>query len=252
MPGVFGRRGEIVWKKAPFIGSGGRRDYDAYLGWGLLFPIYLTDAVHTWGWGRSGNQAKAIPLRRDPRFRRMAHLQDTGGPIAVLSGILFLPLCCSGMSVTWTLVTLVTFILSATTAFGSKFGRGRRDKNIRLMLGKHAWGSSDPATWHRSLLAGVVEPSRNGAATFAELVDAALDDGAYSTAMWAARICAAVEDRGHGEQLTDEILEIPAVREKLRRARSDPGSASREFGKVTLSTWVSGDLSAPVFTSDGD
>ncbi|MGE3809278.1 MAG: hypothetical protein AB7K24_31830, partial [Gemmataceae bacterium] len=90
---MFGRRGEVVWKKQPFVGGGGRRDYDAYLGWGFVAPFYLTVPIHTFGWGEEGDLARAIPLEKDSAFARRVYLTHWLIVLLILSGVGELPLC---------------------------------------------------------------------------------------------------------------------------------------------------------------
>jgi hypothetical protein len=246
---MFGRRGEVVWKKAAFLGGGGRRDYDAYRGFGLIFPLYLTQAVHCFGWGEQPNFAWAIPLRSDRDFATRALISDWCGPLCLLAGLAFLPLCCSGYSTVLTIIALAVLVLSATALLAVKLTAGSRDRDIRLILGRHDWGSSDPATWHEDLLEGVVKPQKKfGVPSFEELAEQLLEEGRWAEAMWAARLCAAVEDPTRGERLTDEILEQPKVAKKLARVRGNPRERKAAFGEsIPLSDWVSGNLDAPVF-----
>ncbi len=240
-----GRRGDIVWKKGKILGVS--RDYDTYQAVGILFPFFLTDLVHTFGWGEFTHAASAIPLRRDKGFTLSALAVDWCGPLMFLSGLCFLPLLCSGVSVPLTVLTGVTFLVSIAVVVPLLF-QGGRDRDIRLLLGKHAWGSSDPATWHPSLLEDVVDPRKAfHVRSFAELAERALEDRDWSRAMWAARLCVALEDEDRGEQLTDDILNSGSVWKKLRRVRSKPWERKKAFGPaIPLGTWVQGDIKAHV------
>jgi hypothetical protein len=118
----------------------------------------------------------------------------------------------------------------------------RRNKNIRYVLGRHEGGSSDPASWTEALLDTVPSPlelfkTKTHGSAVAGLVDA----GKFSQAMWAARLCMALEDRDKGEQLTDDILENLEVREALRQLKSQAGGKSFRLAPAvsvdTLQLW---------------
>jgi hypothetical protein len=59
--------------------------------------------------------------------------------------------------------------------------------------------------------------------------------------MWAARLFTALEDRTKGEQLNDDILANPAVREALGRLKSQAGGKSFQLTPAvsidTLQLW---------------
>jgi hypothetical protein len=94
----------------------------------------------------------------------------------------------------------------------------QRARRIRRVLGRHELGSSDPALWHPEVIEGAgVAPGMFGASRYAEAAPRLLAAGEFSRAMFAARLCAAVEERTRGEELTDQILADPRVREALAR-----------------------------------
>lgn len=98
-----------------------------------------------------------------------------------------------------------------------------RNRHIRLLLGRHHLGSSDPASWRpRRFEDGVRPEALYGTTTFADAVPKLLSDKEWSRAMWAARLCVALEDTPLGERLTDEVLERPEVRRVLARLEADP------------------------------
>ena len=99
----------------------------------------------------------------------------------------------------------------------------RRTRAVRQLLGRHCYGSSDPATWQRQHFAETPDPrALYGTATYAEAVPELLKRGEYSRAMWAARLTAALEDPYVGEELTDAVLADPGVQEALRVVRAFP------------------------------
>jgi hypothetical protein len=101
-----------------------------------------------------------------------------------------------------------------------------RARDVRLLLGRHRLGSSDPATWTaelRSLLAPA--PSWFGTSTFALAVEPLLQQSRFCEAMWAARL-AVLEDPRQGADLTERVLRDPRVAELLSALRRDPASSA--------------------------
>lgn len=117
------------------------------------------------------------------------------------------------------------------TAGGLAFATAahRRSQRIRRAVGLHAGGTSDPADWLAESLRDAPPPARFGApvlrapATYEAAVGPLLAEGRAREAMWAARLCTALEDRIRGESLTDVILATPSVRVVLleRPAQGD-------------------------------
>ena len=103
----------------------------------------------------------------------------------------------------------------------------QRHRDIRLLLGRHVYGSSDPAFWTRKILRDVRPPQQSFChATFAAAVPALLAEGDLERAMFAARLSTALESRRAGEELTDRILREPKVKAALERIRPDPALRS--------------------------
>jgi hypothetical protein len=248
---MIGRRGDILWEKPTFLGKGGKRDYDCYQGWQVILPIYPVTLIHTFGWQYDSRTAKAIPLRDDPGFARRAVIRDWSGVLAVLAGIAILPVMCSGVSIVLTVVTLAVLVLAIVGFVATS--SGSRDRDIRLVLGRHAWGSSDPATWDEDLQARIVDPNEKlGVESFSQLAEDFIGKGKWTEAMWAARLCVAAEDATMGEKLTDEILGHPKVIERLKHLRRHPEEQTDTFGKTPpLSRWVNGNLKEVVFEVSG-
>jgi hypothetical protein len=88
-------------------------------------------------------------------------------------------------------------------------------------------GRSDPVTWTDDLLA-LVAPAKTwfGAATFAQASELLRAQRKVSEAMWAARLCAALEDPQQGRELTDRVLRDPAAKAELARLRASPAPPS--------------------------
>jgi hypothetical protein len=125
----------------------------------------------------------------------------------------------------------------------------RRERDIRLLLGTHPWGSSDPAYWHTDLLGDLADPYEVfGVDTFAELGRQSLASRNWGRAMWAARLCAAQEDVALGEELTSTILNEPEVQGKLREVRKEPLRRHMVFGDPEpFTSWVRADPELQVF-----
>jgi hypothetical protein len=100
-----------------------------------------------------------------------------------------------------------------------------RTKKIRRLIGRHARGSSDPATWTQEDLEAVPDcQAMFGYPHYQEAVDAMLDKVDLRGAMWAARLCLVKEDPLRGEQLTAQVLRHPEVRRVLPMAEDNPAA----------------------------
>lgn len=110
-------------------------------------------------------------------------------------------------------------------------GTEPRIRSIRLILGQHQLGSSDPATWTGPVLE-LVDPPQSlfSTTTFKEAVEPSLNSGAYATAMWAARLSTALEDPTEGERLTDLVLNHPNVVKALEVLEEEPHKWAEEMG----------------------
>jgi hypothetical protein len=99
--------------------------------------------------------------------------------------------------------------------------RTTRTRKIRLLLGRHGLGNSDPATWLEDTWKQAVTGPKEmfGADTFAQAVEMLLGRGDLRRAVWAARLSTACEDPSRGEALTDAVLNHPAVPDALEQIR---------------------------------
>jgi hypothetical protein len=100
--------------------------------------------------------------------------------------------------------------------------RADRPSKIRILLGPHSFGTSDPATWlddtvARSIISSLEESL--GAESFSQAAEQFLKRQDFRSAMWAARVSTVCEDRGRGERLTDQILNHPRASEALEKIR---------------------------------
>ncbi len=247
---VAGRRGEVVWKGS-FTGIGQQLTYDTWqVRFGLVVPFALGDAVHVWDipLTKIGVPCKAIRLRPDPDFKRRTLTANWIGLGATLGGIALF-LAALGLFVKLEFAPAAAALVGAGVVGGLGFWLTRppadeaRHRAIRLLLGFHEWGTSDPATWADELVAEVAAPEAAlGVPSFAALAEKERAAGRWGEAMWAARLCVAVEAEATGQALTDAILGEPEVIDRLRRVRRRPDTRDQEFGPAPgLSKWVTGD-----------
>lgn len=96
----------------------------------------------------------------------------------------------------------------------------RRQRDIRLLLGLHRRGSSDPTMWPEDEL-GTLNSAQAmfGTSTYADAVHQLLLAEAWTGAMWAARLTAARENGKTGEALTAEVLGHPGTQKALQNYR---------------------------------
>jgi hypothetical protein len=197
---------------------------------------------------RFGGPCKAIRLRPDRDFRR----RTLTGPWVVWAAILgfgALFVGALGLFVNLLFVPAAAVFAAAMVVAGLGFWLTRwpadetRHRGIRLLLGRHEWGGSDPATWSEELVAEVVNPKAEfGVESYAALAVQERKAGRLGKAMWAARLCAAIEDEAQGEELTDAILTEAEEAGQLRRVRRRPGDRDKEFGPAPgLEKWVNCD-----------
>jgi hypothetical protein len=113
------------------------------------------------------------------------------------------------------------FVLS-TISLLSLRSKNIRNRDIRLILGRHQLGSSDPAMWTEEVFANI-KPSTQLFGTDSELEAGrkALNEGRFAQAMLAARLAVA-KGESLSEDLTDEILQDARVRENIHKVRKKP------------------------------
>jgi hypothetical protein len=87
-------------------------------------------------------------------------------------------------------------------------------------------GNCDPANLIDEMLHEMAGEPRvaYGTETFADAVDVMLRRGSFARAMWAARVCAALENHQEGESLTQRILNDREVAEALAQVRKKAAS----------------------------
>lgn len=240
-----GRRGEITWPLGAHSKSS--RCYDAFVvDSGFMLPFKLGELVHVWYVATPPKgEWQAIRLRPDPGFRRRVML----GKWCTALGILFLaagaPLWLfvhtfAGPGASF--VGAILLIAGIVNMFaGSK--ENARTRDIRLILGKHVWGSSDPGLWPKSIRPMIADAKKKfGVESYAELARQALRKEQWAKAMWAARLLVALGQDKLGEQLTDEILAAEAIQEPLEYVRGHVDQRANDFDKpMALTDWITGD-----------
>ena len=252
---VEGRRGQVRWKGG-FTGIGQQLTYDTFQsGWTAIVPITLGEPVHIWDIPllKYGGPCKAILLKPAPEFKRGVLVSSwiflaacvVGGALFLLAlklfvDMLFVPAAVAGVA---------SLVIAGLGFWYSRGSDDTRHIAIRLLLGFHEWGGSDPATWDESLTQLVVDPKAEFGSSFAALAERERAAGNWGEAMWAARLCAATEDETRGEALTDAILADPQVAEPLKRVRKNPGVREAEFGSAPgLAKWLTQDPAESIHT----
>jgi hypothetical protein len=186
----------------------------------LYMPLVPYKAVHTFDW--NGEQYRAIPIRWtfDLMLRTFAARWLWG--VGVIGLIFLIPAFTdtNGLGLFWLVPCLFLVGLAILTALVLRFS-DRRNRDIRRVLGAITIGHCDPANMTGEMLEQMAGEPRIafGTDTFAQAVEAMLEQGSYARAMWAARLCVVLEDRQEGEALTDRILTDPEVADALEKVR---------------------------------
>ncbi|MBY0524908.1 MAG: hypothetical protein K2R98_16000 [Gemmataceae bacterium] len=228
MPMTVNGIGTSICPARGFVKWGGEADCDSIECFVVAFlPLIPFKAIHTFGW--AGNQYRAVPIRWSVGLilRGMLMRWLWGG---VVVGLLFgiIMLFADKKRDPAAIICFLTLAFAAGLGILALRWTDRRHKNIRYVLGVHDLGSSDPATWTHDLLENI-RPAQEmyGTAGYSHAVEPLLDQGDFSRAMWAARLAVALEDRGNGEQLTDQVLGNPQVQEAIAEVRKNPYSWAR-------------------------
>jgi hypothetical protein len=222
---VCGGRGNVGW------GS-----YDA-VEWVVAFmmPIIPIKCVHTFDW--NGNQYRQLPIRWSGGLILHTFLNRWLWGVGIVGGLLMV----FGIFALADKATLVSplLLLAGAIVIGLAIGAGfllratdARNKKVRLVLGAVTIGNCDPAHFTDDTLRQMAgNPSMiYDTPSYARAAEKLLEQGSYAQAMWAARLCVAVEDAAEGESLTDAILRDPKVAEAIEQVRRD----SRSWSELML------------------
>jgi NPCBM/NEW2 domain len=213
--------------------KGNRRiDFDAVECLCFFLPFVPRRPVHVWNWGRDASTGHAFSARRETYYSYRS-MPIRWAPDLLVRALLrywlwvLIPIgllfsVSLAHSAAFKVAGLILFLVSLVGWIALVFLDGGQ-KNIRRLLGRHRLGVSDPATWTDDLL-HVIAPPREwfGTETFAEAVGPLLKQRRYSEAMWAARLCLAIEDQREGRLLTDDVLGHPDVPDVLARIQDHP------------------------------
>ncbi len=215
-------RGLVAWTKGKWYSSPAL-DYDALECLVFFFlPIIPYRAIHTFDW--NGSNYRRIPLRWSGTLILKAFLRRWLVGVSYIGCILtFIGLFLPDPD-RWSLLGYgIIIVLFSGGGLYSLHFLDERTRNIRRLLGKHSYGSSDPATWHPSLLSNLKTPKELfGTNDFCSAVMTLLKDGKLSSAMWAARLSSALEDKTVGEKLTNEVFADGQVKVALYKIKRNP------------------------------
>lgn len=154
------------------------------IGWGILFALLL------------GAHAVSPPQGKEYVIREWAVLKPILAPLAP--------------------ILIVVGIVGLVVI--NRFTR--REREIRLLLGVHHLGSSDPVDWPDEELSRMPSAmTMFGTTTYAATVPELLQVQASTGAMWAARLSAAMESETNSQVITGQVLQHPDVRRVLQSFR---------------------------------
>lgn len=193
----------------------------------LFMPLIPIKAVHTFDW--DGNRFRAIPITWSWGLTVRTFLGrwvwglGAIGVILLFSSIAALP-GQDGVSLGLFIAAVVLLGLAITIVVVLR-RTDVRNKAIRRVLGANTIGHCDPANLPRRDLEQMAGSPRlaHGTDSFAEAARVYLNGRAFARAMWAARVCVALEDRDEGESLTDTILADPDVVAAIEEVCLDAG-----------------------------
>lgn len=240
-----GNGAAVHWQKPGFPAQ--RPDHDTVECFVLFsLPVFPFKAYHTFNW--SGEAHEAVEIRRTKSLLLHAMLR---------------PYCIAGMAIAGPLFGIFSLVvvtdlfkygverafnphsfpiaLASGIIMGASIGiwrwlrsSYRRNRDIRLVLGPHDLGSSDPAMWADQTLAAM-KPSWQmfDTSSYHEGARKAFNNGRFAQAMLAARLSVA-NGENEGENRTDEILNDFHVRENLEALRKKPWRRDELFPDDSL------------------
>jgi hypothetical protein len=217
-----------------------RWDFDGIDSFPPFLPVFAIDPLHVWDWHMQSTEwswekrtsqyaFRSIPIRWTYELLLRTILRIWLW-LPLLTGLMVSTSCAHGLLARMAGFLLFTLSLAGLVVL---WMLNARDRNIRLLLGWHRLGRSDPATWSEDLLA-IIAPATVWfkMESFAAAAEALLREQRYSDAMWAARLTAALEDRQRGDELTNQILSDPAAQQELSRLRSLDAAQPRPYPLV--------------------
>lgn len=215
-------------------------DFDGIDGFPPFVPVFALEPLHVWDWHMQSTEwswekrtsqyaYQAIPIRWSYELLLRTFLRVWLW-LPMVTGLLVSMSCAH-----WLLARFAAFMLFAVSLAGLVllWMLDSRDRNIRLLLGWHRLGRSDPATWTDDLRS-IIAPPRVWFQTdsFGAAAQSLLQQRRYSEAMWAARLMVALENRQAGDEMTARLLADSGVQEELARLRSADAAPSRPFPLV--------------------
>jgi hypothetical protein len=220
----------------------------------VYFPVWPLRVVHLKeipGGSFAPNEYQALPLRWSDRLvlhvflrRWLAGSIGLGLLILLMVALVTVWPPTGNAAREWAVTKPVLTPLAPCLVVAGLIGlvllrpRAKRERDIRRVLGLHALGTSDPASWVDDDLARTPKAhALFGTATYAEAVPKLLGEGIWTGAMWAARLSAALEDLPTGEALTDDVLQQAGTREALSRFRHDAKCWPEAMGAQALALY---------------
>lgn len=210
--------GTSVCKAGNSVTWDGQESFDA-VEW-IVFaymPIIPIKVYHTFEW--NGINFRMVPIRWNGSLVGKAFLRRWLWGVVALGAVITIIGCIEFNQLIW-FIPIGLLIGGGAGAFLYALGRGNRGRHcdIRRVLGPHNCGTSDPAVWNDALLEGVQDATTlYQAGSFAEAAPNLLKQRRFADAMWAARLCVALEDAAEGERLTDDILDHDEVQDGLAK-----------------------------------
>ena len=210
----------ISWSKPGTLGLGQKADHDAMECFVVVFvPVIPLRAVHTFAW--NGNRYRVLPITGAGRLLLNVYGRALGMALSAAGLVtVFVVLANSlshGRPGPSTLGAVLTGLLAGALGLGSLRWLRKRDartRDIRLVIGPHEAGSSDPALWNQEVMEKVKPVDLSDA-------QASLQGGNFAQAMMRARIAVA-QGNPDGERFTEEILAHPEVQAALPALRREP------------------------------
>lgn len=226
----------IRWEKGGALSRSA--DHDCMVCFVIFFlPILPLQAVHTFGW--EGDRCIQTPIRWSMTLILNALVRPY-----LLAAAIGIPIVLSLYAfASWEEIRRGRFEFAslgipAGIAVGAAvllvlLGRlDRKSRDIRLIIGPHEAGSSDPATWSPALAADTLEKIRiGGESVDEESVREMMRQGRPARAMWLARI-AAGNGEPWGKNMTEEFLQDSTIAAILFTIRKAPWLREQAFSEA--------------------